>query len=57
MYCTWLIFLYSNLRFVKLYVIQTVGKIFDIENIRINGNRTEQVKLCDKGVLSDCKIR
>jgi len=54
---TLLIFLNSNLRCVKLYVMETVGKIFDTGNIRIKVNSTEHVKLCEKGLLSDCKIR
>lgn len=39
------------------FVIEIVGKIFDTENLRIKGNSNEQVKLCDKYLLSDYKIR
>lgn len=37
--------------------MEIVGKIFDTENIRMKGNSTEHVKLCDKYLLSDYKIR
>jgi hypothetical protein len=54
---TGLIFLYFSLRCDKFYVTEIVGKIFGTENIRIKGNSNEQVKLCDKDVLTDSKIR
>jgi len=54
---TGLIFLYSNLCCAKFYVTEIVSQIFGTENIRIEGNKNEQVKLCDKDVLSDSKIR
>jgi hypothetical protein len=50
-----LILLYSNLRCSKLHVMDIVGKILSTEDIRIKGNTTEQLKLCDKEVLFDCK--
>jgi hypothetical protein len=66
---TWLILLYEyfNLRCSKLHVKDIVGKMLGTEDthththiyiyiyIYIKGNTTEQVKLCDKEVLSDCK--